>query len=206
MEMSSTDSARHPGGDFEISREWLKKVQEEEFGVGEHELSSKMVKAYSLDVVRFYGGYTVYGVRTRVNRKTGQATVRKKLKALVEKVYERVCRMNKKRYSALGFFVGVSGDLQNCHKFYNPDIPKEPSKYELQAQEQEEDPDDDDEEEVAKGVNQEAVPQQEESEQAVKRPKVEGEEQAKDVKPEDVQEQEESEQEEKRPTVEDEHE
>lgn len=59
---------------------------------------------------------------------------------------------------------------------------------------------------MAKGVNQEAVPQQEESEQAVKRPKVEGEEQAKDVKPEDVQEQEESEQEEKRPTVEDEHE
>jgi hypothetical protein len=101
----------------EISSEWLEEFFRTECNGDE---TIKQPEAYARDVVRLYGGDTVYGVTASLNSETGEITVDTPERELMKKLYERVSRTHKEKYTPLGYHLGMHGDLQNCHDMYNP--------------------------------------------------------------------------------------
>lgn len=117
--------------DVELNERWLENY------LKKHDLVH-VIQVFFTDAVRNYGGSAIYGCLAEFDCVTGQATIHPEVKKAIEKLYEHLKKTSKHQYSPLSFHLGLSGDLGNCHAFYQPAEVKEKEEGEEEEGEEEE--------------------------------------------------------------------
>ena len=94
------------------------------------------INIYTTDVVRNYAGNILYGIKCQV-ADNGSIELTNGKRQLVYDIYHQIyaCYDSEQvqTISSPGFYMGIYGGYENCHKFYIPGIGDVPSNYRIES-------------------------------------------------------------------------